>query len=401
MTSILPAVLRREANIESDMPKHKVKLLASSLRAHTAKYNLAWLQQHLAWIVIVAPMALLIIYLMIFSHPRYMSESKVAVKRPGDIDGSALSIGLFLGASNPSSAEDSLYLKEYINSADMLKVLDNQLNFHDAWSQSGLDFIHHLAQNTTYEQFLKYYRDRISVMFDDKTGLLTIQTQGFTPEFAQRFNHMVLRESERFINELSHSIARDQLKFAEDELHLVRRRLDNSKAELLAYQNQNNILDPEASATAATSLVMTLQGKQVELEAELRNLLSYLRDDAPQVISLRNSIKALQAQIDAEQSKITSLGGKKLNSMAADFEEIKARVQFDTEMYTMAIKAIEKTRLESARKLKVLSVISSPQQPEEPEYPNTLYLLASWLLVCSLLFGTIKLLLAVIEDHKD
>lgn len=280
-------------------------------------------------------------------------------------------------------------------------MLDKQLNFHDAWSQSGLDFIHHLAQNTTYEQFLKYYRDRISVMFDDKTGLLTIQTQGFTPEFAQRFNHAVLQESERFINELSHSIARDQLKFAEDELHLVRRRLDKSKAELLAYQNQNNILDPEASATAATSLVMTLQGKQVELEAELRNLLSYLRDDTPQVIGLRNSIKALQAQIDAEQSKITSPGGKKLNSMAADFEEIKARVQFDTEMYAMAIKAIEKTRLESARKLKVLSVISSPQQPEEPEYPNTLYLLASWLLVCCLLFGTIKLLLAVIEDHKD
>ena len=67
----------------------------------------------------------------------------------------------------------------------------------------------------------------------------------------------------------------------------------------------------------------------------------------------------------------------------------------------MALKAIEKTRLESARKLKVLSVISSPQLPEESSYPNKLYLLASWLLVCSLLFGTVKLLLAVIEDHKD
>jgi capsular polysaccharide transport system permease protein len=146
---------------------------------------------------------------------------------------------------------------------------------------------------------------------------------------------------------------------------------------------------------------MTLQGKKIEMEAQLRNLLSYLREDAPQVISTQNAIKALQAQIDAEQSKITAPGENKLNSMAADFEEIKARVTFDTEMYTMAIKAIEKTRLESARKLKVLSVISSPQRPEESTFPNTGYLLASWLLVCCLLFGTIKLLLAVIEDHKD
>jgi capsular polysaccharide transport system permease protein len=36
----------------------------------------------------------------------------------------------------------------------------------------------------------------------------------------------------------------------------------------------------------------------------------------------------------------------------------------------MAIKAIEKTRLEAARKLKVLSVISSPQQPEESSFPG-------------------------------
>ncbi|MDC0725544.1 capsule biosynthesis protein [Phytobacter diazotrophicus] len=383
------------------MSTHKVKLLASSLRARMAKFNLAWIQQHLAWIIIAAPMTLLVIYLVIFSQPRYMSESKVAVKRPSDIEGASLNVGLLLGASNPSSTEDSLYLKEYINSADMLKVLDKQLDFHDAWSHSGLDFIHHLSKDTTAEQFLNYYRDRISVVFDDKTGLLTIQTQGFTPEFSQQFNKAVLKESERFINELSHKIAREQLNFAQEELQQARIRLDKSKAELVAYQNQNNILDPEASATAATSLVMTLQGKKVELEAELRNLLSYLREDAPQVISLRNSIKALQAQIDTEQSKITAPGDKKLNSMVADFDEIKARVAFDTEIYTMAIKAIEKTRLEAARKLKVLSVISSPQRPEESSFPNSGYLLASWLLVCCLLFGTIKLLLAVIEDHKD
>lgn len=214
------------------MFKDKVKELVSTLRARTCKINLARIQQHLARIIIVAPMSLLVVYLLIFSQPRYMSESTVAVKRPSDIEGSSLNVGLLLGASNPSSAEDSLYLKEYINSADMLRVLNKMLNFHDAWSQSGLDFINHLAQNTTAEQFLNYYRDRISITYDDKAGLLAIQTQGFTPEFAQLFNQAVLKESERFINELSHRIARDQLNFAQEELQQARLRLDNSKAEL-------------------------------------------------------------------------------------------------------------------------------------------------------------------------
>ncbi|HDG1683902.1 TPA: capsule biosynthesis protein [Kluyvera ascorbata] len=359
------------------------------------------LQHYLAHIIITAPMAILVIYLAIFSQPRYISESKVAVKRPNEIDSSSLNVGLLLGASNPSSAEDSLYLKEYINSPDMLKALDKQLNLHHAFSQSGWDPFYHLSDNASSEDFLDYYRNRITIAYDEKSGLLNIQTQGFTPAFAQAFNLAVLKESERFINELSHRISREQMQFAENELRQTRQRLNESKKQLLTYQNRNNVLDPTASAEAATALVNTLIGKKIEMEADLRNLLTYLRADAPQVVSAKNAIKALQSQIDEEQSKITAPEGKKLNSMAVDFEEIKGTVAFDADLYALALKALEKTRMESARKLKTLSVISSPQRPQESAFPNIPYLLISWLLVCGLLFGTAKLLLGIIEDHKD
>ncbi|STJ16010.1 Capsule polysaccharide export inner-membrane protein [Escherichia coli] len=167
-------------------------------------------------------MAVLLIYLAIFSQPRYMSESKVAIKRSDDLNSGSLNFGLLLGASNPSSAEDALYLKEYINSPDMLAALDKQLNFREAFSHSGLDFLNHLSKDETAEGFLKYYKDRINVSYDDKTGLLNIQTQGFSPEFALKFNQTVLKESERFINEMSHRIARDQLAFAETEMEKAR-----------------------------------------------------------------------------------------------------------------------------------------------------------------------------------
>lgn len=363
--------------------------------------SLANLKWHLGKLVIILPMTLLIIYLAIFSQPRFMSESKVAIKRSDDLASNSVNFGLLLGAINPSSVEDALYLKEYINSPDMLAVLDKQLNFREAFSQSGLDFLHHLSPDETAEKFLRYYRERISVTYDDKAGLLAIRTQGFTPEFALNFNKAVLKESERFINELSHRIARDQLTFAEKEMEKSRSRLNNSKSELLAYQNSNNVLDPEAQALAASSLVNTLMGQKIQMEAELRTLLTYLRDDAAQVVSVRNAIASMQAQIDNEKGKITAPQGDKLNRMAVEFEEIRSRVTFDNELYKLALTSIEKTRVEAARKLKVLSVISSPQQPQESTFPHIPYLIACWLLVCCLMFGTLKLLLAVIEDHRD
>ena len=379
----------------------KVKSAVSWMRARLSAISLADIQKHLAKIIILAPMAVLLIYLAIFSQPRYMSESKVAIKRSDDLNSGSLNFGLLLGASNPSSAEDALYLKEYINSPDMLAALDKQLNFREAFSYSGLDFLNHLSKDETAEGFLKYYKDRINVSYDDKTGLLNIQTQGFSPEFALKFNQTVLKESERFINEMSHRIARDQLAFAETEMEKARQRLDASKAELLSYQDNNNVQDPQAQAQAASTLVNTLMGQKIQMEADLRNLLTYLREDAPQVVSARNAIQSLQAQIDEEKSKITAPQGDKLNRMAVDFEEIKSKVEFNTELYKLTLTSIEKTRVEAARKLKVLAVISSPQLPQESSFPNIPYLIACWLLVCCLLFGTLKLLLAVIEDHRD
>ncbi|CAH0168575.1 hypothetical protein SRABI106_00832 [Rahnella aquatilis] len=357
-------------------------------------FSMATLNRNLGKIVIGLPMALLIIYLVIFSRPRYLSESTVAIKSSNDISGTSLNVGLLLGAGNPGTAQDAMYLKEYINSPDMLAALDKQLDFHSVFGRSGLDFLYHLPKDASREQFLNYYRDRIAVTYDDKSGLLTIGTQGFTPQFAEQFNKAVLKESERFINEISHKIA-------ENEMLEARARLNASKAQLLAYQNHNNILDPEAQAIAATTLVNTLVGQKIQMEAELRNLLTYLRDDAPQVISAQNAITSLGKQIDQEKSKITAPDGRQLNTMAVDFEEIKSKVQFDTELYKLTLTSIEKTRVEAARKLKVLSVISSPQLPQETTFPNVPYMIASWLLVCCLLFGTIKLLLAVIDDHKD
>ncbi len=346
-------------------------------------------------------MLLFAVYLIIFSQPRYLSESSVAIKSSNDIDSSSLNVGLLLGATNPSTAQDAMYLQEYINSPDMLGVLNRQLDFYQAFKQSGLDFLNRLSSDATREQFLKYYRHRISVTFDDKTGLLTIGTQGFTPEFAQRFNSVVLNESERFINEVSHKIARDLQSFAEDEMLKARQRLNDSKAKMLAYQNLNNVLDPTKQAIAATTLVNSLSGQKIQMEADLRNLRTFLRDDAPQVISAINAIASLGKQIEVEQNKITATDGNRLNSMAVDFEDIKSQVEFDTDLYKLALTSIEKTRIEAARKLKVLSIISSPQLAQESRFPNVPYALASTLLVCCLLFGTIKLLLAVIDDHKD
>ncbi|MEW4322884.1 hypothetical protein AB1I39_12020 [Chromobacterium vaccinii] len=358
-------------------------------------------QDRLALLLIVLPVTTASLYFMTLSQDRYVSESSVIVKRSDDSKGGNLDLGSLLGGGPSTQREDAMLLQQYIHSPDMLARLNKGLNLKQAFgAAAGWDVLYRLPADASKEHFLDYFRARIEVQFDEKTSLLKIRTQGFDPVFAQKLNQAILAESERFINELSHKISREDVAFAQREVDLAYAQLNQAKEQLLNYQNRNGLIDPHAQAQATGQLVAELEAKQAQLEAELRNLQSYLQADSPQVVSAQNALSAIKTQIIKERAKLVSPEDDKLNRKAAQFQEIKAQVEFRADLYKLALTALEKSKVAAAHKLKNLAVISAPQQPEDAEYPRKLYVLASLLLICSLLYGTARLTLSIIEDHK-
>lgn len=364
-------------------------------------YSFDKINKQLRKIIIIYPLIISVAYLSFISKDRYISVAQIAVKKSEDAVSSGLNIGLLMGTSNPSSYEDSLYLKNYIESAGMLEAIDKQLDLRKAFSDTGLDFINALPFKMTKEAFLRYFQSRVHVTFEDKTGLLHIETEGFTPEFALKFNKAVLSESERFINELSHKIVREQMSFAEQQVQEAYAKLNKSKQAILGYQNEYGLLDPLSQAEAASKMIVEMEAQQVQIETQLRNQLTFLKENTPQVVSTQNALNSLKKQIAQERGKIAAPEGVQLNSLAAQFQLLKGQLDFDTAVYKTAMSAAEKTRIEAARKLKVLSVVISPQLAEESEYPHRLYILFSLLVGSLLLYGTLRLIFAVIEDHRD
>ena len=351
------------------------------------------------WICIGLPLALCGAYFALIAQDRYVSESKVIVKRSGD-GGGDLNLGTLLGAGASTIREDAMLLQQYIHSPDMLQRLETRLAFKKAFDAAGLDWPHRLSASASKEDTLAFYRNKVGVMFDDKTSLLTIRSQGFTPRFAQGLNLVILQESERFINELSQTISRNELAFAQQEAERAYQSLNTAKEALLKYQNSHGQLDPIAQAQAAGQLLAELQAKQAQLEAELRNLQSYLQSDAPQITALAGALAALKAQILHEKGKLAAPGDGRLNRQAAQYQELKAKTDFQADLYKLALTALEKSRMEASHKRKSLAVVSSPQLAEDAEYPRRLYSLATLLIVCSLFYGCLRLVLSIIEDHK-
>jgi len=360
------------------------------------------LKKSLAFWIIGVPMLLAVLYYAFLAADRYVSEAKVTVRQAGDAASADVSsIALMMAGVNTGSREETLYLRDYIHSLDMLKHLDAKFNLRQAYESEKLDPIFRLYSGTSQEWFLWYYRNRVEVVFDDLTSLLTVRVQGFEPEFARRVNAEILAQSERFVNEISHRLAREQMAFAETEMLKARERYQTAKNRLIVFQNQHKMLDPLAQAQATATLSAELESEIAHKEAELKTLTGYLQENTPQVALKRNQIAALKAQLDTERGKVASQNGSRLNTLASEFQNLALDAGFAEDTYKAALTAMETTRIEASRKLKSLVVLETPARAETALYPQRLYNLVTLLVILVLVYGIARLVIATIQDHRD
>lgn len=357
--------------------------------------------RHLSFWVVLLPIVVGGFYYTFLAADRYVSQSIITVRQSGESAVAAVSgIAALLGG-NTASREETLYLEAYIHSIDLLNHLDSKFGLRKAYESPRLDLIYRLLPDASQEWFHTYYQNRVEVLYDDANGLLTIRTEAFEPELARAINAEILVQSEQFVNEISHRLARDQMSFAESELRKAGDRLQSAKARLVSFQNRNKLFDPMAQAQATAALSVQLEGEIARKEAELKTMLGYLQEGAPQIVALTNEISSLKRQMDSERAKIASTGGGKLNTLAAEFQSLTLEAGFAEDAYKAALSAVETTRIDASRKIKSLVIIESPVRPQVAEYPRRLYNLVTLLLGLTLLYGIVRLVVATIKDHRD
>lgn len=144
-----------------------------------------------------------------------------------------------------------------------------------------------------------------------------------------------------------------------------------------------------------------MRGRLTRLEAELSAKRAFLHDDAPDIITLKAEVAAVQQQVGRETQSAMAAGGDALNRLAITFHDIKTRAALADGAYRSALTAVEATRIEASRKVKSLVVIEPPTLPETAEFPRRLYELSTLLLLCLAVFGIGHLAIATVREHRD
>ncbi|MFO1340048.1 MAG: capsular biosynthesis protein [Burkholderiaceae bacterium] len=361
----------------------------------------AFTPRRLKLALIAAPMLLGTIYYTLIAADRYTSESMIAVQSAlvSTSSGGPISLGAGTGLMG---WQDTLYVMDYAHSVTLARELDGQLKLREHFEQPRADLFYRLWPGTSAEWFHKYFQARVEVEFSDVNGLLTIRTQAFDPEMAERFNRAVLGAAERFVNEFSHRIAAEQMQFSKGEFDTAAVRWQAAKAKLVEFQTANKILDPIAQSTAASALTAELQATVARMEAELKSKLSFMQADAPQIVTLREAINANRAQLEAEKVRTTNgQSGDRLGTLNTEYQALLLNAAIAEDQYKAASAALEAARVEAARKLKSLVIVEAPAKAETAEYPRRIYNLLTLLALCAIVYSVVRLIVATIQEHQD
>lgn len=132
--------------------------------------------------MVILPMILAAVYYWVFAVDRFVSSAQVVVRQDGNNQGAQVpGLATLLTGANPASREETLYLREYITSMDMMLLLESQVHWVEQFSAQRSDVFFWLDKDAPREDLLKYYKRMVSAHYDETTGLLQVEVQAFTP----------------------------------------------------------------------------------------------------------------------------------------------------------------------------------------------------------------------------
>src|SRR3546814_14973 len=117
------------------------------------------------------------IYWFFIASDRYVSEAHVIIQRTELTGGTPTDFAGILTGGSSINRGDQLILRDYLRSVDMVKKLDKELNLRAHYSDHQIDPFSRLASDATMEELRDYYLSRVSIEYDDYTGVLIIKSR--------------------------------------------------------------------------------------------------------------------------------------------------------------------------------------------------------------------------------
>ncbi len=241
-------------------------------RPHTRQQRRRSLLYLSALLFVVLPSVLAGTYFYLIASDQYVVEVRFAVRGPDGATSSDL-LGMVTGVSTAGSTiTDSYILMDYLHSRQLIDELRTKIDFEAAFNPPGADFIAAFPVNDrSIERFVEHWQDVVQINFDSTSKIIVLEVRTFSPDHSEQLAVEILRLSELLVNKLSERSRQDALRSARLEVGRMEERMRKSLADMRAFREKAQDIDPSQSAAAQMARLSEIESQINAERAQARH----------------------------------------------------------------------------------------------------------------------------------
>jgi capsular polysaccharide transport system permease protein len=352
-------------------------------------------------LTVLLPFAVAFVYFGLIASDVYISEARFVVRNPQRQSATGLG-SLLQGTGFARSQDDTYSVHDYVLSRDALRELDQELRIRKALSAPTVDWVNRFGSlygDESFEAFFKHYRNHVTIDYDTVSSITTLYVRAYNAEDARNFNDLLLKMSERLVNNLNTRSRQDLIRVAQQEVSVAEERAKGATLALSGYRNQQTVFDPDRQSALQLQGVAKLQDELLAAEAQLTQL-RLLSPQNPQVPALQSRIGSLKTTITAENAKVTG-GNGSFSAKATGYDRLALDKTFADRQLATALASLEAARNEAQRKQLYLERLVQPNLPDRAMEPKRVRSIFTVLVLGLILWGVMSLVMASVKEHGD
>lgn len=355
------------------------------------------------YMMVVLPLLIVTGYLYLFANDQYASITGFTVRSEETSSATELAGGLTALVGGASSSNTSV-LYAYIQSQDMVSRVQEDLDILAHFSENwGSDPVFSIWPDATIEDLLWFWGRIMRISFDSGSGLMDVQIRANTAQFAQDIARVVVRESERMINDLNIQARRDSMANANADLEAALDRLRNAREELTSFRARTQIVDPLADIQGRMGVINNLQQQLAQALVDHDLLLQSTAESDPRIRQAERRIEVIQDRIASERLNFATQDVTVFDTdyprLIAQFESLMVNQEFAERTYTAALTAMDAARSNIERQSLYLATYIRPTLAQSAEYPQRSMILLLATIFLTLTWAAIILIYYSLRDR--
>jgi capsular polysaccharide transport system permease protein len=325
-------------------------------------------------LIVLAPVACALAYLLLFATPRYEAEARFFVQSASGQQGGGGAAASLLTTGNAGGMlggfVDGWAVADFLKSRDAMQQLDKKVGLRQYLIRAGLDPVNHLGENASEDDLYRAYQASVKVSFNALEQIDVLRVSAFSSEDAALLSRALIELAESFVSSMNEKGVADKLKVSEEAVKLAEQKALAARETLTAWRTTHGNIDPTATVTMLLNLSSQLEGELNTAQINLDKIRALDNKDHFMLRPAEMQVTSLKKRIAAVRQRLSGAGNTEAKQLKS-YEALRNAQAFADSNLTLAQQTYQQAMTDTLRLQRYLSIIAQPVPTDRPSSPRT------------------------------